>query len=191
MPAIATLIGGRLIVTFTPAIGTPADPESLGIEHVETWKKATGSSTAITLGHVVRRVDATSECAAVTTGMYGQFGVVARLFPNYDATTGAGDNNTDASAKVVVICHDGARVYVTCSGSIPIGSRVVAITTGLVGAYTEATWVSSTPNDFQLPLREFEKIVGVYEGHYGESEQNGTGTDATTGQTVRIRLGAF
>lgn len=178
-------------MTFTPAIGTPADPESLGIEHVETWKKATGGGSAITLGHVVRRVDATSTCAAVTTGMYGQFGVVARLFPNYDATTGAGDNNTDTSAKVVVICHDGARVYVTGSGNIPIGSRVVAASTGLVAAYVESAWTAATPNSFNLPLREFEMIVGVYEGHYGESEQNGTGTDATTGQTIRIRLGAF
>lgn len=177
-------------MTFAPSIGTPADPESLGA-HVETWKKATGGSSAITLGHVVRRVDASSTCAAVTTGMYGQFGVVARLYPNYDATTGAGDSNTDASAKVTVICHDGAKVYVTCSGSIPVGSRVVAITTGLVGAYTEATWTSSTPGSFNLPLREFEMIVGVYEGHYGESEQAGDCTDATTGQTVRIRLGVF
>lgn len=180
-------------MTFAPAIGTPADPESLGINHVEVWKKATGGGSAITLGHVVRRVDATSVCAAVTTGMYGQFGVVARLFPNYDSTTGAGNANTDTSDKVVIICHDGARVYVTCSGSIPAGSRVLAASTGLVAAYAEATWTAATPGSFDLPLREFEKIVGVYEGHYGESEQSvdNPPTDATTGQTVRIRLGAF
>ena len=178
-------------MTYTPGIGTPADPESMGIQHIEYWDKATGGSTAITLGHVVRRVDSTSVCAAVTTGMYGQFGVVARLWPNYDSTTLQGTTNTDTSNKVVVICHPGARVYVQASGNIPKGSRVVAASTGLVAAYAEATWTAGTPGSFNLPLREFEMIVGIYEGHYGESEQS-TGeppTDATTGQTIRIRLG--
>ena len=180
-------------MTFTPSIGTPADPESLGAEHVEVWKKATGGGSAITLGHVVRRVDATSTAAAVTTGMYGEFGVVARLYPNYDATTATGNTNTDSSDKVVVITGDGAKVYVTASGSIPVGSRVVAASTGFVAAYTESTWTSSTPADFQTPLREFEKIVGIYQGHYGESEQSAGDppTDATNGQTIRIKLGVF
>ena len=179
-------------MTFTPSIGNPADDSALG-QNIEIWDKATGGSSALATGAVAVRTDATGDCAVATAGSFGRFGVVARLFPNYDATTATGNINTDSSSKVAVITGVGAKVYVTASGTIPAGSRVVADTGGKVKAYVEATWVSTTPADFQSPLREFEKIVGVYEGHYGESEQaaGSAPTDATDAQVIRIKLGVF
>jgi hypothetical protein len=179
-------------MVFTPSPGNPSDDSALGA-NVEIWNKATGGGSAITLGRVVVRTDATGNCAEATDGSFGRFGVVARLYPNYDATTATGTINVDSSSKVAVICGSNAKVYVTCTGSIPAGSRVVAGTTGTVKAYVESAWTSTTPGDFQSPLREFEKIVGVYEGHYGESEQaaGSAPTAATTGQVVRIKLGVF
>ena len=179
-------------MTFTPSIGNPADDSALG-QNIEIWDKATGGSSAIATGSVVVRTDATGDCAEATAGSFGRFGVVARLFPNYDATTVTGNINTDSSSKVAVITGNGAKVYVTASGNIPAGSRVVADTGGKVKAYVEATYSTTTPGEFQSPLREFEKIVGVYEGHYGESEQaaGSAPTDATNAQVIRIKLGVF
>lgn len=179
-------------MVFTPSPGNPADDSALG-QNVEIWDKATGGSSAIALGRVVVRTDATGDCAEATSGSFGRFGVVARLYPNYDATTATGTINTDSSSKVAVITGVGAKVYVTGSGTIPAGSRVVADTSGTVKAYVEATWTATTPTSFTSPLREFEKVVGIYEGHYGESEQaaGSAPTDATNGQVIRIKLGVF
>lgn len=171
-------------MTFTPGVGNPATDSALG-EHIEIWNKATGGGSAIAMGDVVVRTSTTGDCAQCSTSSFGEAGVVARLFPNYDATTATGNINTDSSNQVAVICGNGAKVYVTASGSIPAGSRVGFGATGKVQAFTE-TNTSIISSTFKVP-------IGVYEGHYGESEQSaGTPcTDATNGQVIRIRLGAF
>jgi hypothetical protein len=174
-------------MTYTPAVGTPATDSALG-ENVEIWNKATGGGSAITIGKIVCRVSSTGDAAEGGTSSFGQAGIVANIAPNVktmpDGTT-VGSINTDSSNQVAVFCGQGAKAYVTASGSIPAGSLVTYGATGTAAAYT-ATATSAISTTLKLP-------IGVYEGHYGESEQSaGTPcTDATNGQVIRIRLGVY
>jgi len=175
------------MVIAIPRPGDPVDVNELGKEHIEIWQKATGGGSAITLGLVVCLPPNSSTCAAAVTGDFGRFGVVARLGDNYDSTTGRGTLNTDTSAQVTVITN-GGRAYVTGSGTIKKNSEVQAASTGKIAQYVESTWSSTTPGDFQTPLREDAKKVGVYEGHYGESLQAAgePPTDASNAQANLI-----
>ena len=177
-----------MVTVTAPTVPRPGDPvtdSDLGQEHLEIWKKATGSS--LTLGHVVCLPPSTDLCVAATTGAFGRFGVVVRLGDNYDSGTGAGHMNIDTSNQVLVGTN-GGRYYVTGSGNIIKNTEVQAVTTGLIGQYIESPWTSATPGNYTGPLRDSMRVVGIYEGHYKESLQAGgePATDATTGQANLI-----
>lgn len=158
------------MVITVPKVGAPCNTDDLGQEHIEIWKKATTGGSRIEIGRVAVLNPTTNICAEATTGSFGRFGVVYSGADNYDSLTRRGNLDTDASDKVVVLTN-GARCYVTLGGTIPGNSEVMAGATGRIVLYVETTWSSTTPADFQGPLREDMKKVGVYEGHYGESLQ--------------------
>ena len=167
-----------------PMPGQPVDDSSLGKEHVQIWKKATGGGSAIPLGRVVVIVPGAQVCAQAVAGSYGRFGVVARLDDNYDAVTGRGDMNTDTSDQVVVLT-DGARVYVQATNAgIKFNSEVQAGSTGLIAQYVESPYSGATAALYYSGLRDVSRVVGIYECHYGESLQAGgePPTDATANQ---------
>jgi hypothetical protein len=166
-----------------PRIGDPVDDHSLGKEHLEIWAKATGGGSAFTFGEVLCLPPGATIAVAATTGAVGRFGVVVRLGDNYEATTGAGHMNTDTSNQVLVGTN-GGRYYVKGTGAIKWNSEVQAASTGLIAQFVPATYTTTTPANFTGPATEFERIVGIYEGHYKESLQSGgePPTDATTGQ---------
>ena len=168
-----------------PRLGDAVDDHSLGKEHLEIWTK--GTSGAFTFGELLVLPPGDTTAVAATTGAVGRFGVVARLADNYDSTTGAGHMNTASSPQVLVFTN-GARVIVKGTGAIIANTEVQAASTGVIAQYVPAVWTGTTPANFTGPATEFERIVGVYEGHWGESLQAGgePPTDATTGQETLI-----
>lgn len=173
-----------------PRIGDPVSDDSLGSEHLEIWTKATGGGSAFTFGELLVLPPGSTTAVAATTGAVGRFGVVARLGDNYESITGAGHMNTDASNQVLVLTN-GARVYVKGTGAIIANTEVGAASTGLIAQFVSAQ--TTTPSGLTTAATEFEKIVGIYEGHYGESLQSGgePPTDATTGQeNLILRISA-
>ena len=166
-----------------PRLGDPVDIQSMGAEHLEIWKKATGGGSAFTFGELLVIPPGSNTAVAATSGAVGRFGVVVRLGDNFDSVTGAGYMNIDSSAQVLVGTN-GGRYYVKGSGAIIYNTEVQAASTGLIAQFVPFAYTTTTPQNETGPATEFERVVGIYEGHYGESAQTGgePGTDATTGQ---------
>jgi len=154
-----------MAIAAADLFGVVAYPDILSLDRaLELGEKATGASSAISIGRVVAITEATGVWARATSGNDTRLGVIPKLYPGKDV-------NTDSSAKVTVLTGPQAEVYVEASGNIIVGQRVVAGDNGTVKAWTSGNW------------------FGVYKGHYGEgSGQDNAATDATNGQAIRIAI---
>jgi hypothetical protein len=112
-----------------------------------------------------------------SAGAKGPFGVCART----PATT---DSTVDVITE--------GRVYVTAGGTINPGAFVCndPNTAGQVIAWS-ASSIPTTPaqSDVQNAQSDFQRIIGVYEGHENENSLNNPPTAAASTDVIRIRLG--
>jgi len=146
--------------------GVVAYPSQFDLDRaLEPGKKATGAASTLVTGRVVHLTNSTGIWARGTSGDAGRAGVIPKLYQGLNI-------NTDSSANVVVLTGDGASVYCELFDTIKPSAKVTFGDNGTVKAWTSG------------------KVVGHYQGHYGEA--SGTGepaTDGTAGQAGRIRLG--
>lgn len=154
----------------TAVAGDLGNVESL--KNYAIWKKATGASSAIAPGLVVKLTNSTGVGAVATAGteIDGPFGVVPKLYPL----------NTDSDDTFNVITGEGAEMYVTADGVIKPNAEVAlsASTDGQVVAFATGS-----------PTADPKSIVGTYLGHVDEgSGLDNEATDAADGDVIRIRL---
>jgi hypothetical protein len=140
------------------------------LQYKAIYKKATSGGSAIAPGAVVKLTEATGvgALAPAAAAVTGPFGVVPRLNPI----------NVDADDTFQVVKAP-AEVYVVADGVIKPNARVQCAT-GTAGRVI-AFVIDSPVID--------EEIVGVYLGKVDEgSGLVNEGSDAATGNTIRIRL---
>jgi len=164
---------------MTVVAGDAGNTESL--KYIVTGTKATGGSSAIAVGKVVKLTEATGVWSAAATSSKGPFGVCANVYPV--------NGDSDAIINVAV---GGGEWYVTADGAIKPYARVMisGSTAGEVVTWASAT-IDTTPAqaDVVAARDEFSKVVGIYLGHEGEGKGGTVPTDAADGEIIRILLG--
>lgn len=163
---------------MTVVAGDPGNTEAL--KYIVTGTKATGGSSAIAVGKVVKLTESTGVWSSAATSSKGPFGVCANVYP------------VNGDSDAIINVANGGEWYVTADGAIKPYTRVVvsASTAGEVIAFS-STSIDTTPAqaDVVAARDEFSRIVGIYLGHEGEGKGGTVPTDAADGDIIRILLG--
>ncbi|HEY1248954.1 MAG TPA: hypothetical protein VGE97_08215 [Nitrososphaera sp.] len=145
-------------------LGDPRDSESMGAKYQTTAGKATGASSAIAVGKLVKITESTGLAALATAGDAGPFGVTPTMYPA----------STDSDPQVHIARGAGAEYYLETTSVLKQHQEVVADTDGKVKAKAaEADGL----------------VVGEYMGKEGEGRSLGKPiTDAAATNIVCIRF---